>query len=212
MRVPINPSHPAEGDASLPKILKCGIRRCQQTSDHPLLMPHLVQAPWVAHLQRVQQDRIQHSEDDDVCPNTQHQRDQGYDRERGRLPKNAERITNIQQHALHKWKALFSVVAFPDHLHGSELQAGLAAGFLARHAGANVSFRQGRNMRFHLFFESFVTAVTAREVEKAREKAIQGSHAKSSAFITKKHEMIAAVSSQSRFSASSNFCPTRVSR
>src|ERR1035438_1673717 len=73
MRISINPGHPAEASVSLSKILKRGIRRSQQASAHPRLVANLIQALWVAHIQRVQQDRIQHSEDDDVGPNPQHQ-------------------------------------------------------------------------------------------------------------------------------------------
>ena len=63
-------------------------------------MTKLIEALRVAHRQRVQQDRIQHSEDDDVGPNAQHQSEYGYGRERGRLAKHAQRITNIQQQVL----------------------------------------------------------------------------------------------------------------
>ncbi len=50
----------------------------------------------------MQQNRIDYSEDDNVCPNAQHQSDQSYERERGRLPKHAQRVTNIQQQILHR--------------------------------------------------------------------------------------------------------------
>src|ERR1035441_2422679 len=62
MRVSINPGHPAEGGVSPPKILKRGIRRSQQPAAHPLLVAKLIQARWVAHIERVQQDGIR------VCP------------------------------------------------------------------------------------------------------------------------------------------------
>src|SRR5580693_3820455 len=71
--ISIYPGHPAEAGVSLPKILKCGIRRSQQPSKRPLFMAKLIQVLWVADIERVQQDLIQHSEDDDVGPNPQHQ-------------------------------------------------------------------------------------------------------------------------------------------
>ena len=55
------------------------------------------------------------SKDEDVCPNEQHQSERGYDRERGRLPQHAQRITDIQHQVFHQW------------------HAGVAAGFLRSH-------------------------------------------------------------------------------
>ncbi len=55
-------------------------------------------------------------------------------------------------------------------------------------------------------------AATGGEVPKAGSEPTQGSHARSPAFTSKKRAMMAAVCSQSRFSASSNLYPARVSR
>ena len=71
----------------------------------PRLEAKLVEILWLAHVQRAQQHRIHYSEDEDVCPNPQHQSEYGYQRERGRLPKHAQRITNILQQVGHEWQA-----------------------------------------------------------------------------------------------------------
>ena len=64
-------------------------------------MAKLVEILRVAHFQRVQQDRIDDSEDDHVRPNAEHQSEYGNNRKRGRFPKHAQRVTNIQQQILH---------------------------------------------------------------------------------------------------------------
>jgi hypothetical protein len=61
---------------------------------------NLIEVLWVAHIQRAQEDRIHYSKDEDVCPNPQHESEYGYEREGGRLPQHAKRITNIQQQVL----------------------------------------------------------------------------------------------------------------
>ncbi len=75
--ISINPGHSAEGGISLPKILQRGIRRSQQSSSSipETFRTNLIEALRVAHIQRLQQDRIQYSEDHDVCPDAQHQSD-----------------------------------------------------------------------------------------------------------------------------------------
>src|SRR6266576_2365736 len=62
----------AEGGVSLPKVFKRGIRRSKCFTARPRLEAKLVEILRVAHIQRMQQDRIQYSEDDDVGPNPQH--------------------------------------------------------------------------------------------------------------------------------------------
>ena len=150
-RVSINPGHPAEGGVALAIIFKRGIRMRQELSSRPRHVAQLIEALWVGHSERPQQNRIQHAEDDDVGANAQHQSDGGYDRECWRPAQHAQRITNIEQQVLQKWQARFGVVAFPNRLHCAELQAGVAACFVVRHAGADVLLRLGRYMRFHLF-------------------------------------------------------------
>src|SRR5579872_173625 len=108
-RICVNPGHPAEGGVTLSKILKGGIRGSQQPSTHPRLVANLIQVLWVAHIQRVQQDGIAQAKDDDIGANPQHQSDQGYGGEGGRLAKQAKRITNIQQQVLHEWQALLGM-------------------------------------------------------------------------------------------------------
>src|SRR5262245_3832929 len=68
----------------------------------PRLEAKLVEILRVAHIERVQQDRVHHSEDDNVCPNCQHQGEQGYNRKRWRLPKDANCVPNVQQQVLHR--------------------------------------------------------------------------------------------------------------
>src|SRR5207253_1973000 len=92
----------AEGGVALLVVFKCRIRRGQQFPARPRLEAKLVEVLWLAHIQRAQQHRIHYSEDEDVRPNPKHQSEGGYERERGRLPKHAQRITNIQQQILHK--------------------------------------------------------------------------------------------------------------
>src|SRR6266404_4823966 len=82
----------AEGGVSLPKVFKRGIRRSKCFTARPRLEAKLVEILRVADIQRVKQDRIDYSEDDDVRPDPQHQSDQGYKRECGRLPQHAQRI------------------------------------------------------------------------------------------------------------------------
>src|SRR6266700_6913619 len=65
----------AEGGVSLPKVFKRGIRRGKSFTARPRLEAKLVEILRVADIQRMQQHRIHHSEDDDVCPNAQHQSD-----------------------------------------------------------------------------------------------------------------------------------------
>src|SRR5580704_15869706 len=72
-RICINADHPAEGGVALPKIIKRRIRRGQRVPAHPLLMANLIKARWVAHSQRMQQDGVDYSADDDVYSNPQHQ-------------------------------------------------------------------------------------------------------------------------------------------
>src|SRR5207248_509173 len=115
--------------------------------------------------------------------------------------KPAQRVTNIEQHALHGGKAHFRAIVLLDRLHRPELEASLPARVLGSHASADVLFRQDRHMRFDLFAEPFISATPGREVEEACEEAIQGSQGSFSAFTSKKRAMIAAVRSQSRFSA-----------
>ncbi len=131
---------------------------------------------------------------------------------RGRLAKDAKGIANIQQQVLDEWQSLFGVVVFANRLRSAELQAGVAACFVGGHAGADVLFGLGRYVRFDLLAQAFVAATPGCEVEKAREEAIQGSHARSPAFASRKRAMIAEVCSQSRFSASSSLRPARVRR
>jgi hypothetical protein len=61
------------------------------------------------------------------------------------------------------------MVVFPNRLDSAELQAGVSAGFLGTHPGANVLFSLRRYMRFNLFPEPFVAATIGREIEKAFE-------------------------------------------
>jgi hypothetical protein len=61
------------------------------------------------------------------------------------------------------------MAVFPNLHHGPELQASVTACFLGSHAGADVLFRLGCDMRFHLFSEPFVAATPDREVEEACE-------------------------------------------
>src|SRR6266480_136520 len=65
----------AEGGVSLPKVFKRGIRRSKCFTARPRLEAKLVEILRVADIQRMQQHRIHYSEDDDVCPNAQHQSD-----------------------------------------------------------------------------------------------------------------------------------------
>src|SRR5881628_2905252 len=84
----------------------------------------------------MQQDRVHYSKDEDVCSNPQHQSEQGYKRERWRLPKHAQRETNIQQQVLHDERALVASITksrFSLVCGGQRIFAGrdcLPAGFL----------------------------------------------------------------------------------
>ena len=48
-------------------------------------MTNLEKALWFLYFEWVQQDRIEHSEDNDICADSQHQSQDGDDCERGRL-------------------------------------------------------------------------------------------------------------------------------
>src|SRR5215471_2877799 len=66
---------PAEGGVSPPIIFKHRIRRGQLFSVRPRSEAKLVEILRIAHIERVQQDRVQYSENNDVRANSQHQRD-----------------------------------------------------------------------------------------------------------------------------------------
>src|SRR5205085_4341238 len=108
--------------------------------------------------------------------------------------------------------ARFGLVVLPNRRHTAELHAGLSAGFFRNHAGADVLFRLRRYMRFNLFAKPFARATADHEIEKSFERSIDGSHARFLVFASKKRAMIAAVCSQSRFSACKTLWPARVSR
>ncbi len=56
-----------------PKIFERRVRGGQSVPLAHCLMAKLVETRRIAHIQRVQQDRIDHSEDDDVHADPQHQ-------------------------------------------------------------------------------------------------------------------------------------------
>ena len=107
---------------------------------------------------------IHYSEDDDVCPNPEHQSESRYERERRRLPKRAKRITDIHQQVLQERQTFFVMVVFPNRLQWAELHAGVSPNLLLGHAGADVLFSQRRYMRFNLFSKPVVTAAPGRRV------------------------------------------------
>src|SRR5204863_9464733 len=86
----------AEGGVSLPVVFERRIGRSKLLKARPRLEANLIEIVRLAHIEGVQQDRIHYSEDDDICSDSQHQSKGGYERERGRLPKHAHRITDIQ--------------------------------------------------------------------------------------------------------------------
>src|SRR5947208_14996299 len=63
----------AEGGISLLDVPERGIGCRQRLPTSPRTDAELIEILRVAHIQRVKQDRIHYSEDDDVCPNAQHQ-------------------------------------------------------------------------------------------------------------------------------------------
>src|SRR5258708_25996184 len=58
----------AEGGVSLPKVFKRGIRRSKCFTARPRLESKLEEILRVAHIQKMQQDRLDHSEHDDGRP------------------------------------------------------------------------------------------------------------------------------------------------
>ena len=78
--------------------------------------------------------------------------------------------------------------------------------------GAEVFFGLRRKMGSDLLVEASVLAMGGGEVRGAGEQTLQGSHAMSCAFTSKKRLIMAAVCSQSRFSALSAAWPARVRR
>src|SRR6266576_753735 len=75
LTISIKASDLAEGGVSLPIIFKRRIRCSKCFAARPRLEAKLVEILRVADIQRVQQDRVHYSEDDDVCPNPKHQSD-----------------------------------------------------------------------------------------------------------------------------------------
>src|SRR5438876_3390785 len=65
----------AEGGVSLPNVFERRIGRSELLKARPRLEAKLVEVLRVAHFQRVQQDCIYYSENNDVCANSQHQSD-----------------------------------------------------------------------------------------------------------------------------------------
>ena len=100
-RVRPEPDHVAEAGVSLAQVLEGGIRRRQVASAHARPVPNLVQALRVAHLERPQHDRVEHSEHEAVGPDRQREGEHGYKRERGGLPEAAERVASLQQQIVH---------------------------------------------------------------------------------------------------------------
>src|SRR6266478_4021833 len=62
----------AEGGISLPDVPERGIGCRQRLPTSPRTDAELIEILRVAHIQRMQQDRIDYSEDDDVRPDPQH--------------------------------------------------------------------------------------------------------------------------------------------
>ena len=85
----------------MPEVFKGRIRRSQELEAGPRLEAKLVEILRVAHIQRAQQERVQYSEDDDVCADPKRQGDQSHQRERTRLPEHAQRMTEIHQQVWH---------------------------------------------------------------------------------------------------------------
>src|SRR6187399_1245697 len=65
-RVSVIAGYLTEGTVALPIVLKRRIGCSEQLAVSPRVKAKLVEVLWVSHIQRVQQDRIHYSEDDDV--------------------------------------------------------------------------------------------------------------------------------------------------
>ena len=64
---------------------------------------------------------------------------------------------------------LFGVVVFANRVHSPELQLGVAASFIARHAGAYLLFCLQSQVLLHLFMQPRIASPPGREVKKACE-------------------------------------------
>ena len=86
----------AKSGVALPIIFKGWIRRGEFFAVRPGFEAKLVEILRVVHIQRVQQDRIDYSEDEDVRTDAQHQSEKGYEHKRWRFAKHPQRIPNIR--------------------------------------------------------------------------------------------------------------------
>src|SRR6476660_3595876 len=74
-RISVIAGYLTEGSVALPIVLKGGIGGCEQLAVSPRPEAKLVEILRVAHIEGTQQDRVQYSKNNDVCANSQHQRE-----------------------------------------------------------------------------------------------------------------------------------------
>src|SRR3954454_20597250 len=85
----------------------------------------------------------------------------------------------------------------------------LTASFDRSHPSSHILLCLHCYVPLHPLTHAIITTAAEAEIPQARKKPIEDSHAKSSAFTSKKSAIIAVVCSQSRRSASSSFSPGR---
>jgi hypothetical protein len=74
--VSIDGGQSREGGVALAKVLEVGIRGRDEAEARPCLVAELVEALRVAHFKRVEQDGVEHAEDDDVGPDAEGEGDE----------------------------------------------------------------------------------------------------------------------------------------
>src|SRR5579859_3117040 len=111
-------------------------------------MAKLIQILRFAHVQRMQQNRIQHTEHGEISSDPKHQSECHHNRKCGRLPQHPKCITNIQKQVLEVWQTLSGTNGFPYRLSGPYLQSSVAAVFFESHLSAHAPLRLNRLAQF----------------------------------------------------------------